>query len=196
MDNNSDEKLMQLVLERNVEALKILYNRYNLAIFNFILRYTGRRELSEDLLQETFTRCWFAAHTFNPRKGIFKNWLFTVARNATRNEMSKKMYRHKHIEIDELKTLSTNSLVTAGCAESDIEKLELKNTINAALGMLKPYLREVVVLRHYHKLKFREISVITDTPVGTLKARFHYAVAQLKDLLKHLELENEGMQSE
>ena len=193
MDNSSDEKLMQLVLERNADALKTLYNRYSMATFNFILRYTGNRELSEDLLQETFSRCWFAAHTFNPRKGALKNWLFTIARNATRNEMSKKMHRYQHIEIDELNASPTNSLRTMGCAESDLEKLELKSAINAALGKLKPYLREVVVLKHFHKLKFREISEITDTPEGTLKARFHYAVAQLKDLLKHLELENERM---
>ena len=64
MDNSSDEKLMQLVLERNADALKTLYNRYSMAVFNFTLRYTGSRELSEDLLQETFSRCWFAAHTF------------------------------------------------------------------------------------------------------------------------------------
>ena len=94
IDNSSDEKLMQLVLERNADALKTLYNRYSMATFNFILRYTGNRELSEDLLQETFSRCWYAAHTFNPRKGELKNWLFTIARNATRNEMSKKMHVH------------------------------------------------------------------------------------------------------
>ena len=193
MDNSSDEKLMQLVLERNADALKTLYNRYSMATFNFILRYTGSRELSEDLLQETFSRCWFAAHTFKPRKGTLKNWLFTIARNATRNEMSKKMHRCQHIEIDDLNASMPNSLRTTGCAESDLEKLELKSEINTALGKLKPLLREVVVLKHFHKLKFREISEITDTPEGTLKARFHYAVAQLKDLLKHLELVNEGM---
>lgn len=52
----TDKELMQLVVERSTVAFKALYQRYEVAIFNFILRYTGNRGLAQDLLQETFTR--------------------------------------------------------------------------------------------------------------------------------------------
>ena len=66
--------------------------------------------------------------------------------------------------------------------------LELRNTILELLGKLNPILREIIILKHYQQLKFREIAEITNTPEGTLKARFHRAIAQLKELLEPLEI--------
>jgi len=69
MEKSTDKELMNLVLKKNSRAFKILYQRYEIAIFNFIFRYTGSREIAQDLLQETFTRVWFAAHLFDLKGG-------------------------------------------------------------------------------------------------------------------------------
>ena len=92
--NKPDEELMLTVIDGNTKAFNALYVKYEKAIFNFILKYTGNRGLAQDLLQETFTRIWLAAHSFNPVKGSFKTWLFTIALNITRSEMAKKQYCH------------------------------------------------------------------------------------------------------
>ena len=92
MEKLNDKELINLVVDRNSQAFKILYHRYEIRIFNFILRYTGNREIAQDILQETFTRVWFAAHTFDRKKGNFKGWIYKIALNNTRNEMSKKRY--------------------------------------------------------------------------------------------------------
>jgi RNA polymerase sigma-70 factor (ECF subfamily) len=188
MTKYSDEELMELVKERNTRALKVLYERYNIGIYNFILRYTNNREISEDILQETFTRVWYAAQTFYSTKGTFKAWLFTIGINITRNEMTKKRYDYQYLEFDEI----------IGDGESEnknedepvdnfLELSELKDTISKALEHLNPFLKEVVILKHYQKLKFSEIAEMTNTPEGTLKARFHNALAQLKKLLDKVE---------
>ena len=90
--NKTDEELMELVAERNTAAFKVLYQRYEVAIFNFIIKYTGDKGLAQDLLQETFTRIWFAAHSYNPEKGRLKTWLYAISLNITRSEMTKKQY--------------------------------------------------------------------------------------------------------
>ena len=54
LSSNSDEELMSLLRKGNTDALKLLYNRYSNGIFNFTLRYTNNREISEDILQEVF----------------------------------------------------------------------------------------------------------------------------------------------
>ncbi|MFH1194981.1 MAG: RNA polymerase sigma factor [bacterium] len=184
----TDEELMSIVMERNTKGLKVLYDRYYRSIFNFILRYTNNREISEDILQETFTRVWYASHLFNPDKGSFKTWLFTIGINITRNEMTKKRYDYQYIEMDDI--TEQNEI----CGKSDDEPVgdiidysDLKDTIAKALERLNPFLREVVILKHYHMLKFSEISEITNTPEGTLKARFHNAVIQLRKLLQTAE---------
>ncbi|MFA8342976.1 MAG: RNA polymerase sigma factor, partial [Rhodothermaceae bacterium] len=71
-------------------------------------------------------------------------------------------------------------------AEND----DMKKNVLSALNNLKPYLREVVILKHYQQFKFREIAEITNTSVGTLKARFHKAVKELNEHLRKTELQN------
>jgi len=180
----TDEELMNLVVERNSNALKILYERYSRGIFNFTLRYTNNREISEDVLQETFTRAWFAAHTFNAGKGTVKTWLFTIGINLTRNEMSKKRYEYDHLELD---AAAGHRAKTEMKENSLVEKTEIEDAIANALSKLNPFLKEVIILKHFHNMKFAEIAEMTNTPVGTLKARFHNAIARLRELLKEME---------
>jgi len=189
MEKKSDKELMKLITECDYRAFKILFHRYERQIFNFILRYTGRREIAQDLLQETFTRVWFAAHTFDQKGGNFRGWLFKIALNITRNEMSKKQYTYQFFELSELSgTTSEPTHPEAEQPDIKTEHLDLKKMLFQAIGKLKPHLKEIIILKHYHQLKFREIAEMTDTPEGTLKARFHRAIAQLKALLEPLDL--------
>lgn len=179
---------MALVTERNTKALKVLYDRYGKSVYNFILRYTNNREIAEDLLQETFTKAWFASHSFNPEKGAFKSWLFTIGINITRNEMVKKRYSYPHIDLENViaedESYGKEEKEPAG---SFLEYTELKDTIASALEQLSPFLKEVIILKHYQNMKFSEIAEITNTPEGTLKARFHKALGQLKKILQKTE---------
>lgn len=177
-----------MVTDRNTRALTAIYNRFGKSLYNFILRYTNNRELSEDLLQETFTKVWFASHTFNPAKGTVKTWIFTIGLNATRSEMAKKRYSVHHLELEE----GTGCDAAAADHESEsadraLEHADLKAEIANALGQLSPLLREVVILKHYQKLKFSEIAKISNTPEGTLKARLHNALNQLRTIMYTME---------
>lgn len=184
----TDEELMQLVVDRNTEAFRVLYQRYEVAIFNFIFRYTGNIGLAQDLLQETFTRIWFAAHSFNCEKGMFKTWLFTIALNITRNEMTKKQYSFSYLDITEMNSTEAG-LIQPKQEQPDksLESLELQKSIQHALSNLQPFLREIIILKHYQQLKFKEIAQITNTPEGTLKSRFHRAILQLKEHLTNMD---------
>ena len=76
-------------------------------------------------------------------------------------------------------------LMQSGQEQPDkvLESIELQRNIQQALSMLQPFLREVIILKHYQQLKFREIAQITSTPEGTLKYRFHRAIYLLKEHL-------------
>ncbi|MFC1495167.1 RNA polymerase sigma factor [Thermodesulfobacteriota bacterium] len=184
----TDEELMQLVVERSTEAYKALYQRYEMAIYNFILRYTSNSGLAQDLLQETFTRIWFAAHSFSFKKGKFKTWLFTISLNITRSEMTKKQYSYSYLDVTEMNSTEAG-LVQPEQEQPDktLESLELQKSIQQALSQLQPFLREVIILKHYQQLKFKEIAQITNTPEGTLKSRFHRAILILKEHLTNMD---------
>jgi RNA polymerase sigma-70 factor, ECF subfamily len=180
----SDEELMQHVADRNTVAFKALYKRYELAIFNLILKYTGDKCLAQDLLQETFTRIWFAAHSFNKEKGRFKTWLFTIALNITKSEMSKKQYSYYYLDISEKNIADTGLEDTEEeMPDTRMANIETARHVKHALSKLEPFLREIIILKHYQQLKFSEIAQITNTPEGTLKSRFHRAILLLKEHL-------------
>jgi len=184
MEKRTDSELMKLIADKHTPALKVLYRRYEIQVFNFIRRYTGSRELAQELIQETFTRIWFAAHTFDRKRGNFKGWLYAIALNISRSEMSKKEYTYHFIEINETCERGEDGRGRTGeTPETILHKKELENSVADALGKLKPYLREVVVMKNYQHLKFREIAEAAGIPEGTAKARYHRAIALLKEAL-------------
>ena len=188
MEKSTDEELMNLILKKNTKAFRILYNRYEVSIFNFILKYTSSEAIAQDILQETFTRVWYAAHTFSQEAGKFRGWLYTIALNITRNEMVKKRYDYHYVDVTEIKGEQEPMHPRTEQPDVQLEHSDLKDTITKALGKLKPHLREIIVLKHFQQLKFKEIAEITKVPEGTLKARFHRAIAQLKPILEPMEL--------
>ena len=176
-----DEALMRRVCTRDVDAFRVLYGRYELRVFNFVFRCVGERALAEDLLQETFWRIWQAAHTFDPARGGFRSWLYGVALNATRSEMGLKRYSREILGSE-----TTEDMVVrtgrdpADDPETRLERGETAALVATALAGLSPALREVVALRCMEGMKFSEIAAVTGAPAGTLKTRFHRAIAELR----------------
>ena len=81
MKDHTDKELMKLTRDGDTQAFEMIYQRYNSRIYNYIFRFTGNREIAQDLLQETFTRVWSAAHTFRLKDGNFRAWIYKIALN-------------------------------------------------------------------------------------------------------------------
>jgi RNA polymerase sigma-70 factor, ECF subfamily len=179
MEDTPDHALVAEVARGDAAALRTLYLRYERPTFNLILRLAGNREMAEDMVQETFTRVWTMARTFRGDRGTFKGWLFTIALNLTRTELARKRYGVRHLGEDAVEDLVSE----ADGPDRQLQRSEAGHRVALALAGLAPHLREVVVMKVYHHLKFREIAELTKTPEGTLKARFHRAVAELRERL-------------
>jgi len=167
---------MERTAEGDIMALKALYRRYEVPVFNLIFRSTSNRELAQDLLQETFTRLWTVASLFDPRRGTVKSWLFTMALNLTRTEMSKKVHDLKPLRLDDAPPCRSDDPEVGSAVEGE----ELRTEVARELDKLPPQYREVIVLKYYHHLTFDEIARTTGAPSGTVRARFHRAIARLR----------------
>lgn len=188
MKKFSDNKLMRLVLKRDNAALKVLYERYHKVMFNFIYRYTGNREIAEDLLQDTFLRVWHSSKLFKSEKGKFSSWIFKIALNVAKNEMIKKRHSYNYQAYESSSEADFNyNEQGSKPTHTLIESNDISEFVLRAIGKLNPYHREVIILKHYHDFKFREISAITNTPESTLKTRFQRAIEILSNELQHLE---------
>lgn len=150
-------------------------------IFNFLVRCTGQREIAQELIQDTFTRLWFAAPTFDCKKGHFKTWLYTIALNLARSEMTKKEHRFRFIDPDEIHDHRELEGDNQGKGpDTVLEQQETRAAIANALGKLQPHLKEVIILKNYHYLKFKEIAEVSKVPESTIKSRYHKAISELK----------------
>jgi RNA polymerase sigma-70 factor (ECF subfamily) len=176
MDRESDEALAAEMARGDTAAFGALYDRYEAPAFRFLLRLTGDREAAKDLMQETFTRVWTMARMFDPARGRFKSWLFTIALNLTRNERSKKRYSAIHVGPEVVE----GTAAVGEAPDAALVQAETRRRVSGAMAKLPPLLREVVVMKVHQQLKFTEIAEITRTPEGTLKARFHRAIEELR----------------
>jgi RNA polymerase sigma-70 factor (ECF subfamily) len=191
MSSLDDRGLMERIAGGDPDAFATLYRRYERPLFNFLLRVTRDRPLAEDLLQETFTRVWRAARTWDPGRGPARSWLYKIALNAARSELGRKVHRAPHEPLDAGGRELADGASGEGRLAARIDEAERSRAVARALDSLPDFMKEVVVLRCQQQLSFAEIAQVTGAPEGTLKSRFHRAVVALRSRLGSREVRHD-----
>jgi RNA polymerase sigma-70 factor (ECF subfamily) len=182
-DEASDQSLMLAVREGDVEKLGILFERHHGQLFNFLLRLTGNRHLSEDLVQEVFVRLLKYRHTYRG-KSQFTTWMFQIARNARIDHFRRSPREEVGME-DEIR--EHVSLLPTPSEQAEHE--EETRIMLDALARLPEEKREVLLLRGFQGLKFEEIAEILKCSVNTIKGRTFRAIRDLQVAVHQLESE-------
>lgn len=175
MDEISDNQLMAMVRDGDLDKLGILFERYHVMLYNFFLRLTEVRELSEDLVQEVFLRILSYRHTYAGR-GKFTTWLFQIARNARIDHFRKTKNNpvNQH-EFNAEKSTDSSPL-------ENLDQQEQKKLIQQALSKLDMDVKEIIVMSRFHNLKYHEIAELVNCPVGTIKAKVHRGLKDLRSI--------------
>jgi len=185
MAQASDRALLEQVAGGDKDAFTVLYRRFERPVFGMLLRLAGgRRAVAEDWLQEAFTRVWLGAATHDPLRGEVRPWVYKIALNTARSEMGRKRYRAPHVSLDEAGLEVPDGRAGEGPVAARLDEERRASAFTQALEGLPDFMREVVVLRCSRELTFAEIAEVTGAPEGTLKARFHRAVAALRKALR------------
>ena len=183
MTSQSDNQIMLKVRDGELDKLSILFERYNKMLFNFFLRLTKNRAISEDLVQEVFLRMLKYRHTYRG-DGKFTNWMFHISRNAN-VDFFKKQNREQKFTKNDPEPISQDSN-----PDESLEASQDVALLRAALTKLSIEKREVLVLSRFHNMKYEDIAEIQDCQVGTIKARVHRAIKELRDI--YFELSGES----
>ena len=185
MDLNEllDEQLMAHVMNRNNDALEVLYDRYASSIMGLAFRILRNRQTAEEVVQETFWRVWERAHTFNPEKGNFPSWLFSIARryaiDLTRRAKVRPASAGSESDVEIMQKAPSEENVMNAVSTS-IQSDKVKD----AISNLPPEQIEVIKLAYYEGMTRREIATKTQTPVGTIHTRARLALQKLHALLR------------
>ncbi len=189
MDQRSDEELLQGSLKGRSGDFKLLLERYEGELFNFLYRCTGDRQVSEDLFQETFLQVYAKMDVFRP-EGRFRPWVYTIAANLARDAMRKQRRRRALSLEAEIRSGEDTKLgdFIEGPSLAPEELLDREESISLArelLDDLPETLREVVTLYFFNDMKYTEISEVLGLPLGTVKSRLFRAVRQMAAALRH-----------
>jgi RNA polymerase sigma factor (sigma-70 family) len=166
----SDEALMAAVARGDGHAFEVLCRRWEGPLHRLIWRQTGGRD-ADDLHQETWLRVVRAAGRFDTSRR-FSTWLFRIALNLCHD-----WHRRRPPEPAQgVEAQPVGGADPAGTVGAALDAARL-------LAALPEAQREVVVLRCYHDLSEADVAAILDVPVGTVKSRFHHALARMRALL-------------
>ena len=184
----TDEQLVEAYRTGTEPALGELIDRYQGALFHFLLRFVNNRAAADDLFQETFLQIHISADTFDVSKR-FKPWLFTIGANKARDYLRRNK-RHKAVplnaSIDGEGGTSFIDLMEADLPMPDdvADAAEVGALVRGIVAELPDHLREVLLLAYFQRLAYKEIAEMLGIPLGTVKSRLHAAVGTFAQLWK------------
>jgi RNA polymerase sigma-70 factor (ECF subfamily) len=152
-----------------------LYEEHAEALLRFLVYRTGDRGTAEEVLADTFERVLRSRSRFNPNRGKVKTWIYSIALNRLRD-----LYRRSEAEERALR----RSEAGAPEAVADIDRVEERTTVAAALGQLDEIEREAVSLRYGADLSVAEVAQTLDVKVSTAEGRIYRGLRNLKELLE------------
>lgn len=178
--------IAQGLKRQDPELLDQLIELYQHRLMRYLLFLTGKREVSEDLFQETWMRVLLRGAQYNG-KARFDTWLFTIARNLV-IDLSRKRTMMSLDEMSDSKE-DDRPFEVAMTGPSPLEQLEERENcaeVGEVLLKLEPNYREVLVLRFYEELSLEEIAGVTRAPLSTVKSRLYRGLAALKPEMEQL----------
>jgi RNA polymerase sigma-70 factor, ECF subfamily len=174
---NSSEELISRARSGDDEAFRLIFGRYGRPIISFIYDMVGRRDLAEELTQETFVRAYKNLKALRDDTKL-STWLFGIAKNVSRESL-----RYKHRETDRVGFDDDRVLeLSDGKQPPDRQLLdkELNGVIQDALGALDEDKRLVFTLKIFQQRSYEEIAEITGFSIPKLKTDLHRARTEMR----------------
>ena len=177
----ADDMLVTLYLEGNNSAFDVLLNRHKDRLFNYIYFIVRSREVAEDIFQETFVKAIVTLQQGRyTNDGKFAAWITRIAHNLVidqfRNERNENLISNDETEID----LFNDARLSEGNVENRMVNEQVLKDVRALVDELPDCQREVVFMRYYQDLSFKEIADITGVSINTALGRLRYAVLNMR----------------
>lgn len=182
LDLLDDLTLLDEAQRGSTGAFNALVRRYERSVHNVAVRLVGRTGAADEVTQDTFLRAYNALDRF--QGGDFRPWVLRIATNRSYDELRRR--RRAPDSFEELAyepPLAWTTLSRHEDPMARVERLELAETLAAALAQLPFDQRVAVVLSDVQGYPYDEISTIIGVPYGTVKSRLSRARARLRTIL-------------
>jgi len=183
------EETLRRAAAGDQEAWRAVVETYSSRVFGLIRAQCNNTDLAEEITQSTF--CTIVAKIGGYTElGKFEQWLFRIAMNRLRDEMRRRKRQARTMEDEALTGLAasgetenrrTPGRSATGGPQADSAEIA---ALRAAMSELPDADQQIIHLRHYGELSFKQIADILDQPLGTVLARQHRALKKLAEVLK------------
>lgn len=182
--NPSDQELIRRYLTGNESSLEIIINRHKDRVFSYILMVVKSPQIADDLFQDTFIKVinTLKSGTYN-EEGKFIHWVMRIAHNLVIDHFRKKKRMPIKENSEDRDTFELLNMKTAS-----VEDLMITDQIHKDLRILIDYLpkeqKEVLLMRHYTGMSFKDIAEETEVSINTALGRMRYAILNIRRLVE------------
>ena len=180
----SDNELVALYLQGDEQSLQTLINRHKSRIYTSIFLLVKERELANDLFQDTFIKVINTLRSGNYKEeGKFLPWVVRIAHNLV-IDYFRKAQRMPMVRDTEDYSIVNNLMLVDENVEDRIVTEQIHREVRLLIEELPEDQREVVMMRHYSNLSFKEIAEIMDCSINTALGRMRYAILNMRKIME------------
>lgn len=174
-----DIEIMKRIIQRDQQALWMLYERYGTAVYSIAYRVLANATMAEEVTQDTFLKVWHQTTRWDSEKGKLKNWLLTITQftaiDRLRKERRQPVVHSEPIE-DTDETLYVGAMTLGDPHWQDGSALRL------VVEQLPPEQASLIDLAFYQGMSHSEIADTLHMPLGTVKTRLRTGLRRLREL--------------
>ena len=177
----TDEQLVKAYAQGNNEAFDTLLKRQQDRIYNYILRIIKNEDIANDIFQETFVKAILTIKQGRyTENGKFPAWISRIAHNLIiAYYQQQKSENVQSADLDDVDVLNRKELCEQTIEDSIIEE-QIRDDVKYLIKELPDLQREVLNMRYYQNLSFKEIADLTGVSINTALGRMRYAILNLR----------------
>jgi RNA polymerase sigma-70 factor (ECF subfamily) len=178
----TDGELLNRYSAGEEAAFREIVNRYKNGLYAFLRMFLNRRELVEDVFQETFLQLFTSKESFDTDRPL-RPWLFTIAANKAKDAL-RKWQRKNAIPIGTMmdsEELSFDDILNSVTSDEtmpyeELQKDETALRVRRIIADMPENLREILIFAYFNRFSYKQMAEILSIPIGTVKSRLHTAV--------------------
>ena len=180
-----DSTLISNYIQGDENALCILIKRHQQRLYSFIYSKIQDRDITEDIFQDTFLKV-VKSLRLNRYKddGRFIGWVLRIAHNLVIDHFRRQKNMRTISNTDGKVDLFNNAKFSDSTIEDQMITDQVRKKVKSLIDYLPEEQKEVVIMRHYMDLSFKEIADLTDVSINTALGRMRYALINMRKLIE------------
>ncbi len=189
LENISDHELVERYRKGCQASIETLVHRHKNKVYSYILMMVKNTTLAEDLFQETFIKVIRSLDGGRYQEnGRFLSWVIRIAHNLIIDHYRKQSQMSLSSNDDHEGDLFNQARFSDPTVEEELVKEQIRRDVRRLIDRLPAEQREVVILRHYVGLSFKEIAQQTGVSINTALGRMRYALINMRKMIKEADL--------